>query len=35
MIKNLKNKFLQIANLPMQDQKVALETQLSEWKEDN
>ncbi len=35
MIKNLKNKFLQIASMPMKDQEIALEQEFSTWKEDN
>ena len=35
MIKNLKNKFLQIAEMPMSEQEAALEKEFSTWKEDN
>ena len=35
MIKNLKNKFLQIANMPMSEQEAALEKEFSTWKKDN
>ena len=35
MIKNLKNKFLQIADMPMSEQEIALEKEFAEWKEDN
>jgi len=35
MIKNLKNKFLQIANMPMPEQEATLEKEFSTWMEDN